>query len=87
MKLMQMTRDMRPYQANHSYLFPDAVADQLQAAGDATAAPPAADGIVLTPDAPAPTPGPIAQVVAAVTAPAGRYLTRGRPPGRRAREE
>lgn len=35
MKLVTMTRDMRPFQANHDALLPDDVADRLIAAGDA----------------------------------------------------
>lgn len=39
MKQVTMTRDMRPYQAGNSHVFPDDVADKLLADGDATLTP------------------------------------------------
>ena len=39
MKLVEFTRDMRPYHAGDAYALPDALADQVIAAGDARPAP------------------------------------------------
>lgn len=51
MRLVTLTRDMRPYQAGHDAALPDALAQQLLDAGDATeSANAAASG--LAPDAP-----------------------------------
>lgn len=36
MRLVTLTRDMRPYQAGHDAALPDALAEKLMSAGDAT---------------------------------------------------
>ena len=50
MKLVEFTRDMRPYRAGDPYALPDAMADQLIASGDARLAPGGNAG--LAPDVP-----------------------------------
>jgi hypothetical protein len=64
MKRVVLTRDLKPWQANHTTALPDDVADKMIAAGEARLAPPGEDGIVLAPDA-------------SPAKPRNRYLTRG----------
>ena len=74
MRMLTMTRDMRPYQAGHDYLFPDPAAKQLIDSGEATPAK-AEKATKLAPDpvpAPAPPPTPPAR---------NRYITRRIPGG------
>lgn len=54
MKQVTLTRDMRPWQAGAVPVLPDAVADKLITAGDATAYEPKPGDIVFAPDAPRP---------------------------------
>jgi hypothetical protein len=70
MKQIVMTRDMKPYAANHEYALPDAAADILIGDGSATLKAPAPGDIALAPDPPPAHGRPGAP-------PRGRYLTRG----------
>jgi hypothetical protein len=49
-----MTRDMRPFQAGHTYVLPDDAADNLVLAGDAATV----ASSVFAPDKPAPAAKP-----------------------------
>lgn len=67
MRLVEFTRDMRPYAKDHTYALPDVLAAQLIAAGDARPAPGGNAG--LAPDDPPAGAGPASHSPK-------RYLTR-----------
>lgn len=69
MKLVEFTRDMRPYRAGDAYALPDAAAAQLIAGGDARPAP-GGDAGLAPDDPPGARPAPVVQ--------RARYLTRGK---------
>lgn len=73
MKHVTFTRDMRPFQANHDYALPDAVADHMVAEGHARPAD-AGDG-GMEPDATAPA-SIIAKAMQAVRPGPTPYMTR-----------
>lgn len=75
MKLVEFTRDMRPWAANHTYALPDRLAAQVIAAGDARPAPGGDAG--LAPDDPGPAKaGPSGARPAPLSPEIRRYHTR-----------
>ena len=76
MKLVEFTRDMRPWAANHTYALPDDAAAALIAAGDARPAPGGDAG--LAPDDLVPAKAGLSGPRPLPPAAAGRYLQRGK---------